>query len=157
MSIAVDIALGYEFGVRAPFAEVYGVLADVPESVSHFPKVRALVPMGRGVYRWEMERVGTEHIHIQTVYACQYRSSKAKGTVVWTPVPDVGNAQVSGSWTIVDRQTHRELTLDINGTLHIDLPAVMKPVVVAVVQAEFEHLVETYIDNLIERFGGEVE
>lgn len=157
MSVSVDIDLGYEFAVQAPYAEVYGVLADVPDSVSHFPKVQRLVPMGRGVYRWEMERVGTEQVHIQTVYACKYVCSKAKGTVVWTPVEGVGNAQVRGSWTIVKHKDRTALTLDISGTLQIELPALMKPVVVAVVQAEFEQLVETYIDNLIERFGGEVE
>jgi hypothetical protein len=33
----------------------------------------------------------------------------------------------------------------------------MKMVVVPVVQGEFEKLVEKYIDNLIKKFGGEVE
>jgi len=38
----------------------------------------------------------------------------------------------------------------------VPLPALMKMVVVPVVQAEFEKLVEKYIDNLIREFGGEV-
>jgi hypothetical protein len=37
------------------------------------------------------------------------------------------------------------------------LPGLMKMVVVPVVKNEFEGLVEKYIDNLIKRFGGEVE
>jgi hypothetical protein len=36
-------------------------------------------------------------------------------------------------------------------------PALMKMIVVPVVQGEFEKLVEKYIDNLIKKFGGEVE
>ena len=36
------------------------------------------------------------------------------------------------------------------------LPAMMKPVLHPLVEAEFERLTERYIDNLIERFGGEV-
>ena len=38
----------------------------------------------------------------------------------------------------------------------VPLPGLMKMVVGPVVEGEFEELVETYVDNLIERFGGEV-
>jgi hypothetical protein len=64
---------------RAKAAEVFAVLADVPRSVSHFPKVHQLKDLGDGVYQWDMEKVGTEHINIHTVYASKYVSNKAKG------------------------------------------------------------------------------
>src|SRR5674476_1214819 len=54
-----------------------------------FPKVDKLTDLGDGIYKWEMEKVGTAQVNIQTVYASRYVSSKSKGTVVWTPVPDV--------------------------------------------------------------------
>ena len=112
MSITVKIDLGYEFDVKAKAAEVFEVLSDVPTSVSHFPKVDQLTDLGGGVYQWEMEKVGTAQVNIQTVYASQYVSDKAKGTVKWTPVPGVGNALVG----IVDGATgmghgERELAL----------------------------------------------
>lgn len=157
MSVSIPIEMGYEFGVQAPFAEVFALLSDVPESVSHFPKVDRLVDEGGGVYRWEMARVGTEQVHIQTVYASKYVSNKRKGTVTWTPVPGVGNAQVGGSWTIVDKKGWTHLTLHIDGTVDVAVPTLMRPVVGVIVHAEFESLVERYIDNLIARFGGEVE
>ena len=94
MTVSVDIDLGYEFAVKAPFKDVFDVLSDVPVSVSHFPKVDKLVDMGDGVYRWEMAKVGTAQVNIQTVYASKYTSNKAKGTVVWKPVPGVGNEDV---------------------------------------------------------------
>lgn len=159
MSVVVEIAVAYEFGVHAPLAEVYALLSDVPASVSHFPKVERLVDMGRGVYRWEMEPVGTPQVHIQTVYASRYVSKKSRGkaTVTWTPVEDIGNARVAGSWTIVDEKTHRSLTLDISGAVTVPVPALMQPVVEPIVRQAFEALLETYIDNLIEQLGGEVE
>ena len=86
MAVTVNIDLGYEFEVKAKAAEVFEVLSDVPTSVSHFPKVDKLTDMGDGVYKWEMEKVGTAQVNIQTVYASKYTSNKAKGTVVWTPV-----------------------------------------------------------------------
>jgi carbon monoxide dehydrogenase subunit G len=157
MAVSVDIDLGYEFTVKAPFDEVFDVLSDVPTSVSHFPKVEQLVDMGKGVYRWEMEKVGTAQVNIQTVYASQYVSDRKKGSVVWTPVKGVGNAQVGGSWSIAKAKKGTALTLKTQGTVEVPLPGLMKMVVVPVVKNEFEGLVEKYIDNLIKRFGGEVE
>jgi len=155
MTVTVAIDLGYEFAVKAPFKEVFDLLSDVPESVSHFPMVDKLVDMGDGVYRWEMAKVGTAQVNIQTVYASKYVSNRAKGTVVWTPVPGVGNALVGGSWKISDQKKSTALEFKVNGTVNVGLPGLMKMVVVPVVQGEFEKLVEKYIDNLVKRFGGE--
>lgn len=155
MTVTVAIDLGYEFAVKAPFKEVFDLLSDVPESVSHFPKVDKLVDMGDGVFRWEMAKVGTAQVNIQTVYASKYVSDRKKGTVVWTPVPGVGNALVGGSWKISDRKKSTALEFKVSGTVNVALPGLMKMVVVPVVQGEFEKLVEKYIDNLVKRFGGE--
>ncbi|MDR7148087.1 carbon monoxide dehydrogenase subunit G [Hydrogenophaga palleronii] len=155
MSITVKIDLGYEFDVKAKASDVFDLLSDVPASVAHFPKVEKLTDMGGGVYQWEMEKVGTSQVNIQTVYASKYTSDKAKGTVKWTPVKGVGNAQVGGSWKIVDNKKSTGITLAIQGEIEVPLPGLMKMVVAPVVEGEFEKLVEKYIDNLIKAFGGE--
>lgn len=156
MTVTVNIDLGYEFDVKAPAADVFEVLSDVPTSVSHFPKVEKLTDMGDGVYKWEMEKVGTAQVNIQTVYASKYVSSKAKGSVVWTPVAGVGNALVGGSWKIKDNKKSTGITLKIEGEITLPLPGLMKMVVAPVVESEFEKLVDKYIANLVKRFGGEV-
>ncbi len=156
MAVTVHIDLGYEFEVKAKAADVFDVLSDVPTSVSHFPKVDKLTDMGDGVYKWEMEKVGTAQVNIQTVYASKYTSSKAKGSVVWVPVPGVGNALVGGSWKIADNKKSTGLELKIEGDITLPLPGLMKMVVGPVVEGEFEKLVEKYIANLVKRFGGEV-
>ncbi|MDO8457486.1 MAG: SRPBCC family protein [Burkholderiaceae bacterium] len=156
MAISVSIDLAYEFDVKAKAAEVFEVLSDVPTSASHFPKLDKLTDLGDGAYKWEMAKVGTAQVNIQTVYASKYVNNKAKGTVVWTPVKGVGNALVGGNWKITDNKTATNITLQIKGTVDVPLPGLMKMIVVPVVQGEFEKLVEKYIDNLIKRFGGEV-
>ncbi|GMV46672.1 MAG: hypothetical protein AMXMBFR66_20700 [Pseudomonadota bacterium] len=155
MTVTVDIDLGYEFAVKAPLDKVFGVLADVPLSVSHFPKVDKLVDMGEGVYRWEMQRVGTAQVGIQTVHACKYASDRKKGTVTWTPVKGVGNAQIHGSWKASEKKGATNIVFKTAGQVEVALPALMKMIVVPVVHGEFEKLVEKYIDNLIKTFGGE--
>ena len=156
MTVNVTIDLGYEFAVKAPASEVFGVLSDVPTSASHFPKVHKLVDLGGGAYRWEMEKIGLAQINLQTIYASKYVSNKSKGSVVWTPVKGEGNALVSGSWMITDKKKSTLLVLQIEGELTLPLPGLMKMVVAPVVEAEFEKMVEQYIANLTKRFGGEV-
>lgn len=167
MAIRVSIDLGYEFAVKAPADEVFALLADVPRSVSHFPKVERLTDLGDGAYKWEMQKVGTQQVHIQTVYACKYVSDAAQGTVVWTPVRGVGNAVVSGHWKLAARKASAkanakaraeatDVELAIQGTIELPLPGLMKMVVTPIVESEFEKLVDQYIDNLIRAFGGEV-
>jgi carbon monoxide dehydrogenase subunit G len=155
MAITVSIDLGYEFEVKAKYAEVFELLSDVPTSASHFPKVDKLVDLGDDTYRWEMEKIGIASINLQTVYASKYVSNKSKGSIVWTPVKGEGNALVSGSWAIKDNKKSTHITLQVQGELTIPLPALMKRVVAPVVEAEFEKVTEQYIDNLTRRFGGE--
>ncbi len=157
MAITVQIDLGYEFEVKAKFDDVFAVLSDVPKSVSHFPKVEQLTDLGDGVYRWEMQKVGTAQVNIQTIYASKYTSDKAKGIVKWTPVQGVGNALVGGNWKLTDHKgKSTKCVLKIDGTVDVPLPGLMKMMVEPVVAAEFEKLVDKYIDNLIKAFGGEV-
>jgi carbon monoxide dehydrogenase subunit G len=155
MAVTVDIDLGYEFAVKSAFKDVFDTLSDVPTSAGFFPKLDKLTDLGGGSYRWEMAKVGTAQVNIQTVYASKYVSDRKKGSVVWTPVKGEGNALVGGSWKIVDQGKTTGLELKIKGTVEVPLPGLMKMVVAPVVKGEFEKLVEKYIDNLIKRFGGE--
>ncbi len=156
MSMTVALNLGYEFDVKATAQEVYAVLADVPTSAGFYPHVEKLVDLGKGVYRWDMEKIGVGQISLQTVYASKYVGNKTKGTVVWSPVEGIGNAKVSGRWTIKAGKRSTHIVLTIEAELSMALPALMKAVVEPAVHAEFEKMTEQYIDNLIARFGGEV-
>ena len=157
MALSVHIDLGYEFEVKAKADAVFALLSDVPKSVSYFPKVEKLTDLGDGVYRWQMQKVGTAQVNIQTIYASKYASDPAKGTVKWTPVKGVGNAQVGGNWKIADNKgKSTKLVLKIDGTVDVPVPGLMKMVVEPIVASEFEGLVDKYIANLIKAFGGEV-
>lgn len=156
MAIKVTIDLGYELNVKASYQKVFDTLSDVPTSASFFPKVDQLVDMGDNVYRWEMAKIGLAQVNLQTVYASKYVSNADKGTIVWTPVEGVGNALVSGNWKIVDKKKSTHITFKSKGELTLGLPGLMKMVVAPVVEAEFEKLVEQYLDNLTQHFGGEV-
>lgn len=157
MSVKIPLELGYEFAVKASAKEVFDVLSDVPTSASFYPQVEQLVDLGDNTYRWEMEKMGLEQVNLQIVYASSYRANRKKGLISWEPVPQVGNAQVAGSWQITKNKSSTHLVLTVEGEVTLPLPGLMKLVLQPVVEAEFERLCEEYIANLCERFGGEVE
>ncbi|MDT8992376.1 hypothetical protein RQP54_16000 [Curvibacter sp. APW13] len=155
MSLTLELNLAYEFDVKGKAKDAFALLADVPLSASHYPKVAQLVDLGKNTYRWEMEPVGSGPVHVQTVYASKYVANKAKGTITWTPVEGEGNALVGGSWTITDHKTFTRLVLEVQGQLHLPLPAIMKSVAAPLVESEFENMTEQYIDNIAQALGGE--
>jgi carbon monoxide dehydrogenase subunit G len=157
MTVSADVDLEYEFAVKAKAAKVFALLSDVPASASHFPKVDAVTDLGKGVFQWEMQKVGTPQVNIQTVYSSKYKVDAKKGIVSWSPVKDTGNAQVSGGWTITDQKKSTVLKLVVKATVFVPLPDIMQAIVQPVVSSEFEKLLDQYIANLVEEFGGEVE
>jgi carbon monoxide dehydrogenase subunit G len=156
MAITVPFDLGYDFEVKAKAKDVFAILSDVPKSASFFPKVANLVDLGNNTFRWEMEKVGTAQVNIQTIYASKYASDEKKGTVTWMPVKGEGNAEISGSWQLTDKKTTTQIILKIKGEITVPLPGLMKMVVAPIVISENEKLIDKYLANLIKKFGGEV-
>ena len=104
-----------------------------------------------------MEKVGTEQVNMQVVYASQYQANRKKGSIVWTALEGVGNAQVAGSWQLTNNKKSTHIVLTVEGEITLPFPALMRLVVQPVVEAEFERLTEGYIANLCAEFGGEIE
>ncbi len=153
MAFTVEVELNETFEAETSAANVFAVVSDVPFSVSHFPKVEQLVDEGGGVYRWEMQKIGVNSYFIQTVYACKYVSDPEKLTVKWTPVKGVGNAVVSGKWTIKPAGENKaKVTLSTSATLELPFPSLVKMLLGGFVRGEFEGMVDTYLKNLQDTF-----
>lgn len=156
MAFAVDFEIERVFDADCPSGRVFDVLADVPRSVSHFPKVEQFTDLGDGKYKWEMEKIGIQAYYIQTIYACKYVSDGEKGSVKWTPVKGQGNATVSGSWSIKALEAGRtSVKLKTKGELTLPLPGLVKLIVAPVVRAEFTRMIDQYIINLCKTFAKE--
>jgi len=154
MAFKVNVDIKKEFDVTADFDKVFDLLASVPDSVSHFPKVDQLVDMGDNSFRWEMEKLGIQKYYIQTVYACKYESNKDAGSIVWKPVKDVGNAEIEGSWNITKQGDQVHLELKTKGILTLPFPSLAKMVIAPFATREFEGMVDQYIENLKKALNG---
>lgn len=153
MAFTVEVELNETFEAETSAANVFAVVSDVPFSVSHFPKVEQLHDEGGGVYRWEMQKIGIDRYFLQTVYACKYVSDPDKLAVKWTPVKGVGNATVSGKWTIKPAGDNKaKVTITTTALLELPFPSLVKILLGGYIRGEFEGMVDTYIKNLQDTF-----
>ena len=153
MAITVSIKLNRELELPASYDEAFDLLADVPESASHFPKVRKLVDLGDNTYRWEMEKVGVDKYAIQSVYACKYYADREQGKISWEPVKGEGNGVVSGYWTLQAKgKNATAVKFHTSAELTLPLPGMLKLAISPVIKHEFNSLVDTYMNNLKKAF-----
>jgi len=153
MAFTVEVDFARQFEVACPYQRVFDVLSNVPESAGHFPNVDALVDLGDNCFRWEMNKIGVDRFSIQTIYACKYSDNREKGWVKWTPVKGEGNALLKGKWTIKALDENRtRVSLVTGGELTVPLPGLVKMLVAPFVIAEFNKMVDKYIDNLTKAF-----
>lgn len=154
MAFTVDINLQRLLLTSCSTAEVFSLLADVPRSAAHFPRVDRLVALGGNAYRWEMEKIGIGGYTLQqTVYACQYRDDVSTGRVFWTPIEGVGNAAVEGEWIVAPKENGTTVKLSTRGRLTVDFPSFLQFALAPLVQMEFTGMVEQYIANLKDAFS----
>jgi ribosome-associated toxin RatA of RatAB toxin-antitoxin module len=153
VAITVSIELNRELDLPAGYDRVFDLLADVPESASHFPKVHKLVDLGDNTYRWEMEKVGVDKHAIQSIYACKYYPDKDNGKITWEPVKGEGNGIVKGSWTLKAKDDNTtSVKFQTSAELTVPLPSLLKLAISPVIKHEFNSLVDTYMNNLKKAF-----
>jgi ribosome-associated toxin RatA of RatAB toxin-antitoxin module len=135
---------------NCPAKKAFDLLADVPDSASHYPKVDQLIDKGDGAYRWEMEKIGAGKISLQTVYTSRYVSDEAAGTIVWDPVDDEGTSSfVSGNWKIESTGDNScKVTLDTTCTAHFPFPKIMKGACEKLLKSEVKKMTEKYLENI---------
>ena len=151
MSVVIPISISLDFATDAPIQSVFEVLADVPRSVSHFPNVEQLVPLGGAKYRWEMEKMGSQNTFFQVKYTTRYSSNESEKWIRWVPIPE-GNGEFRGCWEL-RREGNRTLVhFENEGQLQLPFPRLAKKLVKPFVSKKFRELFDIYIANLQRTF-----
>jgi carbon monoxide dehydrogenase subunit G len=151
-TVTIDVSKQFETPVCPD--NVFELLADVPQSASHFPDVEKLEPLGGNAFRWIMEKIAIgDHTLQQTIYACVYSSDRASLNVDWTPVEGEGNARVSGGWRIEPAGTGTKVQLHTKGTLEVDFPGFLQFLLSPLIEIAFAQKIDRYIANLKETFA----
>ena len=143
----------YQMTVKASPDQVYTVLADVPDSVSHFGGLEALAPCQDG-YKWTLEKAGVGKLSLQLIYGCRYAIEAPSRSVRWEPIPGVGTARVSGHWTIEPQGAGTRLSIHNELVLDIPIPRLLRRPAQKVLEKENGRVLATYLQNLRTTFDG---
>ncbi|TXH02912.1 MAG: hypothetical protein E6R07_14035 [Nevskiaceae bacterium] len=144
----IPVELADQFSVGASLETAFELLADVPRSVSHFPDIAKLQPLGDGAYRWELKPLGAAGIQHQVVYASRYVADAAARTVVWTAVSGVGNGVMQGHWRLRAQGQGTHIDFLNRGELEVPVPMLFRAAAKPVVQGLFQKQVRDYLDNI---------
>lgn len=152
MSLIIPISVVRDFESRASIDSVYRILADIPTSVRHFPKVEELMEIDTDRYRWRMERMGSKNRFFQIQYQSVYRRHPEEKWVRWEPIGE-GNASFRGCWELQATDNGTRIHFENEGHVELPFPRVTRRLVTAFVERQFEQLLEEYIVNLQRSFS----
>ncbi|MEC7947889.1 MAG: SRPBCC family protein [Myxococcota bacterium] len=143
------------FSVPASPDAAFALVADVPDSVSHFPGIDGFEAAGPDAWRWTLATLGSGRLQLQTVYTCRYSRDAQARTVRWVAADAPSdNARVEGTWTITPEGTGTRLRLTNTLTIDVPVPRVMRRPAEALVSHENNRLIAEYIDNLKTTLSG---
>jgi hypothetical protein len=151
----VEIKVIFEHSIVVPETSetVFSILADVPDSVAHFPDLEDFAPHGQG-YLWTLKKSGFGKFTTQLSYACIYRAEKDSLVIDWEPVKGVGNASVRGRWKIQPQKVGCRFSMYNETLCTIAAPRTLRRFVEPVVKKENHKLLNNYLLNLEKTFTG---
>jgi hypothetical protein len=147
---------------------VFALLANVPDSVSHFPGLVEVVPLYRELlppqqqlqlqqqqqtqdntsYKWLLKKLGYGQLSLQLCYGCKYFSDASKLAVWWKSIPACGNAEVNGHWEILPTAEGTKFSLHNRLVFHMWLPQFLKFRAESLTTHHTTQLSNAYLKNL---------
>jgi hypothetical protein len=134
--------------LQVPIEETTPLLADVPGTLRHFPRLQQLTEIDIDVYRWDLEKLGPPSYKLPVSFATQIKVDAPARTVRLTPVPDVGNAQIGAELRIREVKGGCSITLWVSGEVLVPLPRIFARVAAPIVVREFDALVDGFTENM---------
>lgn len=153
----VDIAIERSLDVPVPYAQAENLLRDLEGTLRRFPKLRKLIRLGENQYRWDMGTIGSRIAKIahEVSYGAQYKIDLQKGELSWKPLPDVGNAEVEGSFRVAKTSSGSRLSFKVSGELRdVPVPLMYRLIAPAFIQGKFTALVDAFLAKTAEAIGG---
>ncbi len=142
------------FQVSASPDAAFTLLADVPDSVAHFPEIISLTAEGGGVYTWRLAEQGLPPVSLSLIYACRYTSDRSALIVRWVSMSGVGNARVSGRWRLAPSGGGTEISLETTLIIEAPIPRFTRRLGEKVLDREQHRLIDGYVENLTKTLRG---
>jgi hypothetical protein len=132
-------------------AQLANLLTDVEATLKKFPKLRKLHALGDQDFRLDMQTIGSSVAKIahDVSFGARCSADREKSTLIWKPLPKVGNAQIEGVLRAAGEGKSTRLTLHVRGELHdVPVPLMYRLVAPAFIQGKFSALIDAYLEKL---------
>lgn len=143
----IDIPIEKTFEAH-DFGAAWALLSDTRACLMHYPNLETLTPLGGNSWRWELEPSGPRGFSHTVCYAVTYYYDRAAGTIVFEPVPEEGNATVSGAFRLNEDADKTRVTLSLDCRLDVLVPGLLKSVIGPFASSEMDEQVSRFVANL---------
>jgi hypothetical protein len=146
MAVTLDIPFKASIkSARSP-ADTLAYLTNWKASLGGaFPGVRAFREVEPGIYAWEFEEVGYQSFKLKIAFQTRMQASPPDKASV---TPHSGAHRLSLQWNVQPEGTGSRAALDLNFTVELPVPGLMKGLVAGFARTELTKLLERYAANV---------
>ncbi len=145
--MSATLEIPFRAKIRSPrsAAETLAYLSNWPESVGRqFKGLKSFMETSPGVYAWEFEEVGYQSFKLAISF-----STKAEATATTASLlPASGPHQLSLKWSVAPDGNGSRADLDLNFTVELPVPGIMKGLVSGFAKTELTKILERYAANV---------
>lgn len=153
--MALTVPIRYRTSVTVPTAvdEVKSIILDPPQLLAHFPKLEKMELRGDDTFYWRTIKLGPGEGGVRIHSRSRYRVDPAAGALHWEPLPEEGNATLSGQWLVLPHDAGTRIEVEASCDVTLPFPGWLRFIVAPIVEHEFHQLVNDYVSNLENAFG----
>lgn len=134
--------------------DFFGHLADIPVTLSYFPKLKPLVALDSQRYQWEFERMGMGGIHHDLLFATEFSIDEGSGLIRFAALRGVGNGTLSGLFTTIEDDKGTHCALEVEGVLKgFKVPRLLHLPAKPVIRKQFDAMVSQFVANVMTAYG----
>ena len=154
MAAAVAARAARSVSLPCPADEAFAFVADVEASARLFPLLEAIgraPSFDRGdarAWRTRLRPQGPGAFAVQPEYVSRYTAHPEERRLVWTPVPDEGNALVAGSCQVEDEGAGCRVLLSVEMETTLPAPRLAARAIERAVQLGFDAAVTIHVRRI---------
>jgi hypothetical protein len=134
--------------------DFFGHLADIPVTLSYFPKLKPLVALDSQRYQWEFERMGMGGIYHDLLFVTEFSIDEGSGLIRFAALSGVGNAMLSGLFTTIEDDKGTHCALEVEGVLKgFKVPRLLHLPAKPVIRKQFDAMVSQFVANVMTAYG----
>jgi hypothetical protein len=155
-SQVVDVKISYKTigHTTKSVDDFFEHLADIPVTLSYFPKLKPLIALDSQQYKWEFKRMGMGGIHHDLLFATEFSVDKGSGLIRFVALRGIGNATLSGLFTSTEDNKGTHCALEVKGVLKgFKVPRLLHVPAKTVIRKQFDAMASQFVENVMTAYG----